>query len=67
MEHHDCQPPRGDRPIGDPPWKCPECHDLWEARALEPTDPAPRYTFLPEGGGYPGPTHAEWVRIGPKP
>ena len=65
MEHHDCQPPMEERPIEAETWECPECRDVWEVHALEPTNPARSYTFLPDGGGYPGPTRAEWVRIGP--
>ena len=55
-----------ERPVDAPrTWECPDCHDLWEVYPLGPTDPASTYTFLPEGGGCPGPTPAEWVRIGP--
>jgi hypothetical protein len=54
----------GERSIDEPPWECPECHDLWEPQPTEPTNPARSYTFL-RVGGYPGPTAAEWVRIGP--
>lgn len=54
-----------DRPISEPTtWECPECHDLWEIHLLGPTDPAPAYRFIPEGGGY-HVTPAEWVRVGP--
>jgi hypothetical protein len=66
MEHHDCEPPTEERLVQAPrTWECPECHDLWEVRPLASVEPARSYTFLPEGGvGYPGPTPAEWVRVG---
>lgn len=64
MEHHDCKPPMEERPTDDTWWTCPDCGDRWEVEPLEPIDPAPRYTFHPEGGGYAGPTHARWVRRG---
>jgi hypothetical protein len=67
MEHHDCEPPTEERSVEAPrTWRCPECHDLWDVRPLASVEPARSYTFLPEvGGGYPGPTPAEWVRVGP--
>jgi hypothetical protein len=64
MEHHDCQPPMEKRPIENAWWTAPDCDDRWEVEPLEPIDPSPRYTFLPEGGGYHGPTPARWVRRG---
>jgi hypothetical protein len=61
MEHHDCRPPGGRRPIDGPMgWICPECGDRWEGRPLGPTDPAPSYDFETQEGITP----AEWVRVG---
>jgi len=63
---HNCEPPTEERPVEAPrTWVCPECHDLWEVRPLASVEPVRSYTFRPEGGAYPGPTPAQWVRIGP--
>ena len=64
MEHHDCKTPKTWPVAGTRTWQCPECHDFWRVEPLGSTSPSSTYTFLPDGGGYPGPVPAEWIRIG---
>jgi hypothetical protein len=40
------------------------CHDVWEVHPLGSTAMPRSYSFDPvTGGGHPGPTMAEWVRV----